>query len=196
MPAARPILANIDLRRSIEYLDIINLVAYDFYGPWSAKSGHHSQLYSMHKDEPSGASGVQYLMHHGVPGKKILLGIPLFGRSFLHVTGPGHKNRGSGGGDDGSFEYNALPRRGTKEQVDKRACAAQCVGADGGFVTYDNPDTVKMKAIFCKQKGLGVGCFSSIILPSHPRFYLPLRVYPRPNSPRLSRLLLSSSPSY
>jgi len=109
----------------------------------------------MSKDEPSGASGVQYIMASGVPAKKILLGIPLFGRSFLHVNGPGHKNRGCAG-DDGSFEYNTLPRRGTKEQVDKRACAAQCVGADGGFITYDNPDTVKMKATFCKQKGLGV----------------------------------------
>lgn len=95
------------------------------------------------------------MMASGVPGKKILLGIPLFGRSFLNVSGPGHKNRGCGG-EDGSFEYNTLPRRGTKEHVDKKACAAQCVGGDGGFVSYDNPETVRMKATFCKQKGLGV----------------------------------------
>ncbi|KAK4242684.1 endochitinase B1 [Achaetomium macrosporum] len=157
LPAAKAILQNIDLRQTVEYLDTINLTAYDFFGHWTHKSGHHAQLYSMNgKDEPSGASGVQYLMSSGVPGRKILLGIPLFGRSFLHVTGPGHKNRGAGGdGGSGSFEYNQLPRKGTKEQVDKRAVAAQCVGGDGGFVTYDNPDTVRVKATFCKQKGLG-----------------------------------------
>ncbi|KAK4458797.1 family 18 putative glycoside hydrolase [Cladorrhinum samala] len=154
LPAAKPILQCIDLRRAAEYLDVINLIAYDFFGTWTHKSGHHAQLYSMSKDEPSGASGVQYLMASGVPAKKILLGIPLFGRSFLHVTGPGHKNRG-GGGEDGSFEYSQLPRKGTKEQIDKRAVAAQCIGGDGGFVSYDNPDTVKIKATFCKQKGLG-----------------------------------------
>lgn len=143
------------MRRSAEYVDAFNLNAYDFYGPWTSKGGHHAQLYSMHKDEPSGASAVQFMMASGVPGKKILLGIPLFGRSFLHVSGPGHKNRGCGG-EDGSFEYNTLPQRGTKEQVDKQACAAQCVGGDGGFVTYDNPETVRTKATFCKQKGLGV----------------------------------------
>ncbi|KAK0657138.1 glycoside hydrolase [Cercophora newfieldiana] len=154
LPASKPILQHIDMRRSAEYLDVLNLIAYDFYGPWTPRSGHHAQLYAMSKDEPSGAAGVQYLMASGVPAKKILLGIPLFGRSFLHVNGPGHKNRGSGG-EDGSFEYNTLPRRGTKEQVDKRSCAAQCVGGDGGFITYDNPETVKMKATFCKQKGLG-----------------------------------------
>jgi chitinase len=155
LPAVKPVLQNIDLRQTAEYLDTLNLTAYDFFGHWTHKSGHHAQLYAMNKDEPSGAAGVKDLMSSGVPGKKILLGIPLFGRSFLGVAGPGHKNRGAGG-KDGSFEYNQLPRKGTKEQVDKRAVAAQCVGADGGFVTYDNPDTVKMKATFCKQKGLGV----------------------------------------
>ncbi|KAK0747798.1 glycoside hydrolase [Apiosordaria backusii] len=154
LPAARSILQNIDHRNASEYLDAINLIAYDFFGTWTPKSGHHAQLYSMSKDEECGASGVQFLMASGVPANKILLGIPLFGRSFLNVTGPGHKNRGAGG-EDGSFDYNQLPRKGTKEQVDKRAVAAQCVGGDGGFVTYDNPDTVKIKATFCKQKGLG-----------------------------------------
>ncbi|KAL2023622.1 hypothetical protein VTK56DRAFT_1779 [Thermocarpiscus australiensis] len=154
LPAAKSILQNIDLRQTAEYVDAINLTAYDFFGQWTHRSGHHAQLYSTNKEEPSGASGVHYLVSCGVPGKKILLGIPLFGRSFLHVSGPGHRNRGVGG-DNGAFEYNQLPRKGTKEQVDKRAVAAQCVGGDGGFVTYDNPDTVRMKATFCKQKGLG-----------------------------------------
>ncbi|KAL2199085.1 glycoside hydrolase family 18 protein [Corynascus similis CBS 632.67] len=157
LPAARAVLQNIDLGQAAEYLDTVNLTAYDFFGHWSHKSGHHAQLYATGKDEPSGAAGVRDLMSAGVPGRKILLGIPLFGRSFLHVAGPGHKNRGTAGGSDGSgsFEYAQLPRKGTKEQVDKRAVAAQCVGGDGGFVTYDNPDTVKIKAAFCKQKGLG-----------------------------------------
>lgn len=155
LPAARPILQHIDLRRAAEYVDVFNMTAYDFFGSWTPRSGHHAQLYSANKDETSGASGVQYMMASGVAGKKILLGIPLFGRSFLHVAGPGHKMRGVGGAD-GTFEYNQLPRKGTKEQVDKRAVAAQCVGGDGGFVTYDNPDTVRAKAAFCKQKGLGV----------------------------------------
>ena len=75
------------------------------------------------------------------------------------MAGPGHKNRGFGGNADGAFDYSLLPRKGTKEQVDKRAVAAQCVGGDGGFVTYDNPDTVKIKAAFCKEKGLGVSSF-------------------------------------
>lgn len=155
LPANKAVLQFIDLAVISDYLDFVNLMAYDFFGAWTPKSGHHAQLYNISKDETSGSSGVSYLMSHGFPAQKILLGIPTYGRSFLHATGPGQKFRG-GGGDDGTFEYNQLPRNGCKEVVDKRHVAAQCISSDGGFVTYDNPDTVKIKAGFCKQKGLGV----------------------------------------
>jgi len=160
LPAAISVLQNIDLCVAGEYLDLLNLAAYDFYGAWTPKCGHHAQLYSMSKDESSGAAGVQYVMSQGFPAKKILLGIPVFGRSFLNTSGPGHKFKGVGG-EDGTIEYRNLPRKHTKEQVDKRTVAAQCVGGDSGFVSYDNQDTVKMKAAFCKQKGLGVSPHSS-----------------------------------
>ncbi|KAI6084929.1 glycoside hydrolase family 18 protein [Hypoxylon rubiginosum] len=164
LPAKRAILHNIPIAAAAACLDFINLEAYDFYGPWTAKSGHQAQLYSLSgsssssssKDETSGSSGVSYLISHGCPARKILLGIPLYGRSFLGVAGPGHRHKGQHGGDeDGAFEYSSLPRKGAKETVDRRIGAASCVGGDGGFVTYDNPETVKMKAAYCKQKGLG-----------------------------------------
>lgn len=61
---------------------------------------------------------------------------------------------------DARIEYRLLPRKGAKEQVDKRACAAYCIGggssSPNSVVSYDNPDTVKAKAAFARQKGLGV----------------------------------------
>ncbi|KAK3369547.1 glycoside hydrolase superfamily [Lasiosphaeria ovina] len=153
LPAAKSILENIDPGRIAEYLDVVNLIAYGFCGSGTPYSGHQAQLYAMKKDEPSGSSAVQYLMASGMPTKKILFGIPLFGRSFLNLSGLNQEFRGSGWEDE-SFEYNVLLREGTKEEVDKRAIAAQCIGGDGGFVTYNNPETVAAKAIFCKQMGL------------------------------------------
>ena len=153
LPTNESVLQNIDLYQTANYLDFINLVAYDFAGPWSHKCSHQAQLYAHGEDETSGALGVQYLMSQNFPSKKILLGIPLFGRSFPNTLGSGQEFKGTAR-EDGSFEYSELPW--AKEQVDKQAVAAQCVSRDGGFVSYDNPDTVKMKASFCKQKGLGV----------------------------------------
>lgn len=155
LPASKAVLQYIDFRVAAEYLDHLNLMAYDFFGPWSSRSGHHAQLYSMNREDTSGSSGVAHLMSHGFPARKILLGIPTHGRSFLQAAGPGHRFRG-GGGEDGAFEYHQLPRPGCSESVDKRHVAAMCLGGDGGFVTYDNPETVKTKAGFCKQKGLAV----------------------------------------
>lgn len=160
LPANKTILGCLDLERTADYLDLLNLMAYDFYGSWTPRSGHHAQLYSASKDEPSASSIVQYVLNRGYPAKKILLGIPAYGRSFLHASGPGQEFWG-GGGEDGTFEYRQLPREGCRETVDKRACAATCVGGGGGFVSYDNPDTVKMKAAFCKQKALGVSRYRS-----------------------------------
>ncbi|KFY32615.1 hypothetical protein V493_00037 [Pseudogymnoascus sp. VKM F-4281 (FW-2241)] len=50
--------------------------------------------------------------------KKILLGVPVYGRPFIGAASPGGQYHSSGS-DDGIFEYNALPRRDTQEVVDK-----------------------------------------------------------------------------
>ncbi|KAI9899162.1 hypothetical protein N3K66_005623 [Trichothecium roseum] len=156
LPAHRALLRHVDLGAAAEYVDRVNLMAFDLFGSWSRAAGHHAQLYAIGRDaadEDSGSAAVACLLSRGVPASKILFGVPVYGRSFLAATGPGQPFSG-GGGDAGTFEYRALPRPGAAEVVDKRHIAAQCVGADGGFVSYDNPETVKAKATFCKQKGL------------------------------------------
>lgn len=168
LPASRAILSNIDLSRAANYLDLLNLMAYDFYGHWTSRSGHHSQLFPSSSKEDGdfcGAGVIAYIISQGFPARKVLFGIPLFGRSFPGVTGPGHRFSKPSG--DGTLEYHQLPRKGSKEHVDKRACAAFCVSSGStGFTSYDNPDTVKMKAAFVKQKGLGVCVFYSPHSPS------------------------------
>lgn len=163
LPADKAVLQLIDLKEAARHLDYINLVAYDFFGTWTSNSGHHAQLYAMAKDETSASSGVGYLMSHGFPADGILLGIPTHGHSFLHATGPGQalKDRGE---YDGTCEYHNLPRKGSKETVDKRRIAAQCTASDVGFITYDNPETVKVKAAFVKQKGLGVSVNHVVVM--------------------------------
>lgn len=132
-------------------------MAYDFTGSWSQKTGHHAQLYPGKPGEPSSAAAVDYVISQGFPAAKILLGVPVYGRSFLGTSGPGHSFTGHGG-DEGTFEYKYLPCAGAEEIVNTRVVAAFCHGGDaeGGWVTYDNPETVKIKAGFCNQKGLGV----------------------------------------
>jgi chitinase len=155
LPAGQWALQNIDLYKAQDYLDLLNIMAYDFTGSWSQKVGHHAQLFPGNPGEASGSAAVEYVISTGFPAAKVLLGVPVYGRSFLGATGPGQSYNGHGG-EEGTFEYKQLPRQSTEEIVNTRVVAAFCTGGDGGFVTYDNPETVKMKANYCIEKGLGV----------------------------------------
>lgn len=101
LPCAEWALRHIDVRKADQYLDLINVMAYDFTN--TARAGHHAQLYSTQGGEGSGANGVTYLTNNGFPSSKILLGVPCYGRSFLGATAAGDVSRGSGG-EEGTFE--------------------------------------------------------------------------------------------
>lgn len=158
LPAGEWALRNINLRSAAAQLDLVNIMSYDFSGPWVDKCGHQAQLYTPKKPHNDAAtischSSLSYYLSQGVPANKILLGLPAYGRSFLKTRGIGHSYSGAAG-EEGTFEYRDLPRPGAKERVDEKVGAAYCEGGDGGFVTYDNPQTVRMKAAFAKQNGL------------------------------------------
>lgn len=129
-------------------------MAYDFAGPWSPQSGHHAALHSTPNSPISCHSAVQYVLRQGVPSAQLLLGIPVYGRSFLGCSKPGKSYRACGG-EEGTFDFRDLPRPGAKEGVDEKVGGAFCVGGDGGFVSYDTPETVKEKARFVAGMRLG-----------------------------------------
>lgn len=157
LPAGEWCLRNIPLNEAASLLDFVNLMAYDFAGPWTELSGHQAQLYSPANPhnafaKRSGHNAVEYLHNNGVPLAKVVLGIPVYGRSFTGVDGIGQRFTGHAG-EQGIFEYKDLPLSGTHETVDNTVSAAFCVGGDG-FVTYDNPQTVGQKAEYVKRRGL------------------------------------------
>ncbi|MCJ1397032.1 hypothetical protein MMC11_000224 [Xylographa trunciseda] len=157
LPAAAWALSHIDLSLASTYLTFINLMAYDFCGPWSPTSGHHSRLFSPLTD-PSALSAhaaVLYCLEHSVHPSKILLGIPAYGHSFPGATGPDQAYPPSAlPNDNRIFEYRSIPLTGT-EQVDEQLGTASIVDPVDGFITYDNVATVKMKAAYVQRMRLG-----------------------------------------
>jgi len=65
------------------YFDFISFMTYDYHGPWTDHAGHNSPLYTCLND-PCGSvdDTFSYALIREIPLKKILLGIPFYGRSF------------------------------------------------------------------------------------------------------------------
>ena len=140
-------------------VDLINVMSFDAVGPWSSSSGYHSQVYSSPQETnmmtPKSCDQIiRHVLLKGVCPEKLLLGVPCYGWSFLGTNDIKQTHSGLGG-EDGRFEYWELPRADAVEHVDHENGAAYCTGGDGGFVTYDNPQIVKMKANLVKEQALG-----------------------------------------
>jgi chitinase len=180
LPAGEWCLRNIDLPGLLcssgageSYLDYLHVMTYDFSGSWTELSGHQAQLHAP-QDPPNAfakrsiARITQYLVHEqSLEPAKLVMGVPVYGRSFHGVNGPGEKFTGHGGDVNGLFEYRDLPRPGTKEVIDETHGAASCSGGDGGWVSYDCPTTVYRKGQFVKKHGLAglffwTGSFDSV----------------------------------
>ncbi|KAI1409523.1 glycoside hydrolase family 18 protein [Hypoxylon sp. FL1857] len=162
LPVGEYCLRNIDLHTAGQLLDSLNLMGYDFNGPWSQVSGHHAQLfpqpgpqYAVHPDlRHSCHHGVNYLVSHLFPRHKIMLGIPAYARSFAGARGIGQPFNSAG-----ETDYKDLPREWIhRAKVDQTVVAASFVdnSANGrGFLSFDVPETVKCKAEYVRKMGLG-----------------------------------------
>jgi len=158
LPAGDWALQHIPLHLAHPYLNFINLMTYDFAGPWTPEAGHHAQLYASPRPHSAaaalcGSTAVTHVARQVPPGK-LLLGIPTYGRSFLGARRPGDAHKGHAG-EEGTFEFRELPRQGAVVGTDEKTVAAWCVSEEDGWVSYDNERTVRRKARWSRDRGLG-----------------------------------------
>lgn len=149
----------------VDTVDFINLMAYDYVGSWAATTGHQTNLYPNPANEASTPfstdRAVTDYLAAGVPGSKLLLGMPLYGRAFLNTDGPGKSYNGVGGGswEQGIWDYKALPRPDATAQYDIISGATYSYDSNTrSMVSYDTVDMVSKKVDYLKSKGLAAVC--------------------------------------
>jgi chitinase len=166
-PAGPENYKRLHLKEMDEYLDAWHIMAYDYAGPWDNLTGHNANLFpskSIPDATPfSTEKAIMDYIEAGVPAKKIVMGIPLYGRSFQGTTGPGKPFSGVGSPDfeSGSFEaglwaYKVLPKVGATEVFDSESKASYSYDlATKEFISYDNVEEAELKATYIKERRLG-----------------------------------------
>ncbi len=159
------------------YVDFINIMAYDIHGAWNATgpTNFHAPLY-VSPDDPSSPefrvsidTAVTGYLKAGVPPKKIVVGVPFYGRGW---TGVPNKNDGLYQSDPGMKPAPATYEAGIEDyrklkKLDYPSFRDPKTQAfwifDGTtFWNYDDPETIKAKMAYIKSKGLGGTMFWSL----------------------------------
>ncbi|KAI1877430.1 hypothetical protein JX265_003438 [Neoarthrinium moseri] len=158
--------ALLPLGEMAEVLDFFNVKAYDFAFATKTEtlvSGHQANLFPNTRDPLttpfSIVTSITGYTQAGVPSSKIVLGMPIFGRSYNQTDGMGKTFtspwEGSWPGDLGVWDYKALPKPGALETYDNLTVAVYSYNASTKeLITYDNVASVKRKIEFAIQKRL------------------------------------------
>jgi chitinase len=146
----------------LPYIDFLNVMTYDFHGPWDNHAGHNAPLFPSKSEPPddagtSGAASMDYWMKtKGWPREKVLFGIPLYGRGF-RAAKMGAPARGSFDRSEMSYqEVLGLIKSGWRPLWDEAAQVPYLEKPDGTeVISYDDARSVKRKGEFARDRGLG-----------------------------------------
>ncbi|KAM0339227.1 hypothetical protein ACHAPU_011029 [Fusarium lateritium] len=163
-PAGRDNYEKLHLTNIGKIVDQINLMSYDYSGSWDRTSGHNANLFpyrhsanDFNTDEAANA-----YLDAGIPADKIVLGMPIYGRSFEGNSGLGESYSGVGQGswEKGVWDYKALPKPGAEVMFDEDAQAYYSYDHNTHeLISYDTPEVVQKKVEYILEHGLGGSMF-------------------------------------
>jgi GH18 family chitinase len=143
-------------------LDQINIMTYDFYGPWDRLAYHNSPLYpSEGGDSARSVDGALRLYHtvYAIPLSKINLGIPFYGQTYTGCTALNTPHSGPDTlhfSPSGAFYYDIFRMLDKGDRRwDGKARVPYLVSKEWNLlVSYDDELSVKAKAEYVVEKNV------------------------------------------
>lgn len=150
-----------EMEKAQEYLDYINLMAYDFYVAGDT-AGHHSNLFPSenYDKEQSGHRAFREYTQAGVAAEKLVLGIPFYGRSwYMKTTDNLGINRAvdslARGGGYTLIKDSIATRPGFVRHWDGNAKVPYLFNTETRqLVSYDDEESVALKCAYVKENNM------------------------------------------
>ena len=151
-----------DMRSASKWLTTVNLMCYDWYNSVEQNTGHDSPLYTVAADPKhiSIDDAVQKNLAAGAPARKIVIGVPFYGRRWegVSATNNGLWQTITGKGEDVTFgEVEPLVnQQGFLRFWDSTADAPYLYNAsEQTFITYNDAEAEAARTSYVKTHGLG-----------------------------------------
>ncbi|MBC3787511.1 glycoside hydrolase family 18 protein [Spirosoma utsteinense] len=152
-----------ELGQAQKYLDYVNIMTYDLYHGNDKVSGHHSPLAQSKKGDQSRNSSISAVEGHiraGVPARKIVLGLPFYGRGWNKVADKDNGLYQPSTGEHQFISYDELAdkyinKNGFTRYWDADAKAPYLWNpTTHTFISYADEESFTPKLDYVKAKGL------------------------------------------
>ncbi|RXG73327.1 Chitotriosidase-1 [Armadillidium vulgare] len=140
------------------------MMGYDYHGKWDQETGHNAPLYARIDESPN--FSVHYYLSQGAPPEKFVLGLGLYGRTFLltnssnpGIGAPARKSAFAGPytREDGFLGYNEICEKLLTEKWSlawQAAHQAPYMFKDNMWVSFDDVNSLGLKVAFAQRLGL------------------------------------------
>jgi chitinase len=162
LPAEAELYEQLELRQISRYLDQLSIMAYDEHWTSEPLTNFHSALFRDPAD-PSvppldkryGDYAVRGFVAAGVPRKKIIFGVPFYGKGWSGVPQVNHGLYQPATGPAPSIGYRDIKAL-TNADVQYHPKTATCsVWANGSFWGFDCPQALRAKMDYVRRRHLG-----------------------------------------
>jgi len=156
-------IANTQMAKVQAVVDYVNLMTYDFRVV-DRIAGHHANLFDHPSDNKhrSADRAVREFLASGVPEGKLVMGVPFYGRGWREVNPVADGLYQPGSAVEqmdltyGRLAAEVIGRGGFLRRWDAIARAPFLWNADQRiFISYDDPESMRLKASYVRTKGLG-----------------------------------------
>lgn len=164
LPAEEEYYENFELKKIVPYIDFLSIMAYDLHWNSVPITAFHSALFRDPEDKTDpklhnryGDYAVRGFLHAKVPARKIIFGVPFYGKGWAGVEDVNHglyqKAQGEATRPGSYRDLKQLPDSADRHYFSKPVSCT--LWDDHTFWSYDCPESMRVKINYIHHRHLG-----------------------------------------